>query len=173
MQKTWKDIYSEVIHLGFEKDSAYSKYKNSFVSAFNWAQTLIATKDCPIYANTEAVKENGMFGFSHIDNFMYCVGIFDADGKFLDYTLENIDSLPDGKYTVKYRKYPDVCDGNDNYICELDYKFANILPYLIAHRVWLDDDMSKAVLYWNTYEDLKNQIQSNSCSIEVSEGWGV
>ena len=57
-----------------------------------------------------------------------------------------------GKYTVKYYKYPKVCGGEDDYACEIDYAYANIIVYLVAHRVWMDDDMSKSVLYWNTFE---------------------
>ena len=29
---------------------------------------------------------------------------------------------------------------------------------LAAHYAWLDDDLTKATIYWNEYDDLKNQI---------------
>lgn len=36
-----------------------------------------------------------------------------------------------------------------------------LLPLLqlqAGHWLWLDDDLTKATLYWNEYDDLKNQI---------------
>lgn len=36
-----------------------------------------------------------------------------------------------------------------------------LLPLLqlqAAHWLWLDDDLTKATIYWNEYDDLKNQI---------------
>jgi hypothetical protein len=36
-----------------------------------------------------------------------------------------------------------------------------LLPLLqlqSAHWLWLDDDLTKATIYWNEYDDLKNQI---------------
>ena len=38
-----------------------------------------------------------------------------------------------------------------------------LLPLLqlqAAHWLWLDDDLTKATIYWNEYDDLKNQIIS-------------
>ena len=32
------------------------------------------------------------------------------------------------------------------------------LQLLSAHWLWLDDDLTKATIYWNEYDDLKNQI---------------
>lgn len=33
-----------------------------------------------------------------------------------------------------------------------------LLPLLSAHWLWLDDDLTKATIYWNEFDDLKNQI---------------
>lgn len=33
-----------------------------------------------------------------------------------------------------------------------------LLPLLSAHWLWLDDDLTKATIYWNEYDDLKTQI---------------
>lgn len=33
-----------------------------------------------------------------------------------------------------------------------------LLQLLTAHWLWLDDDLTKATIYWNEYDDLKNQI---------------
>lgn len=33
-----------------------------------------------------------------------------------------------------------------------------LVQLLAGHWLWLDDDLTKATLYWNEYDDLKNQI---------------
>lgn len=33
-----------------------------------------------------------------------------------------------------------------------------LLQLQAAHWLWLDDDLTKATIYWNEYDDLKNQI---------------
>lgn len=45
-----------------------------------------------------------------------------------------------------YIYYPDVVDP--------------LYPLLAAHYAWLDDDLTKATIYWNEFDDLKNQIIS-------------
>ena len=33
-----------------------------------------------------------------------------------------------------------------------------LIPLLAAHYIWLDDDIQKATMYWNEYDQLKDQI---------------
>ena len=33
-----------------------------------------------------------------------------------------------------------------------------LIPLLAAHYIWLDDDITKATMYWNEYDQLKDQI---------------
>lgn len=33
-----------------------------------------------------------------------------------------------------------------------------LLPLLSAYHIWLDDDITKATIYWNEYDQLKQQI---------------
>lgn len=35
---------------------------------------------------------------------------------------------------------------------------APLLQLQAGHWLWLDDDLTKATIYWNEYDDLKNQI---------------
>ncbi|MBQ6929001.1 MAG: hypothetical protein IJN27_01660 [Oscillospiraceae bacterium] len=187
MQKTWKEIRNEVVNLGFEKEKTYDKYMASFLSAFNWALTYIATSISPIYAETEFTAYDTAEEFTG-DGREVLVGrvalndICPEFYRFIEVTSEdgtanvlvengNLWTTKNGKYTVKYYKYPKVCGGADDYVCEIDYAYANIIAYLVAHRVWMDDDMSKSVLYWNTFEDLKNQIATTNPGITVSGGW--
>ena len=33
-----------------------------------------------------------------------------------------------------------------------------LLPLLSAYHIWLDDDITKATMYWNEYDQYKNQL---------------
>ena len=35
---------------------------------------------------------------------------------------------------------------------------SELVPLLAAHYVWLDDDITKATMYWNEYDQMKNEI---------------
>ncbi len=176
MKKTWKEVKSEVINLGFEKTSVFEKYKSSFFEAFNWAQTYMATTICPIHDKQIVIVDNHNADLSKIENVMVIESVTDLKGNVIkNISLENISTLSDGEYIIRYKKYPEKLNDNnsENYELEIDYGYANILPYLVAYRLWLDDDISKAVMYWNTFDDMRVQIQSNGCEVKVYEGWGI
>jgi hypothetical protein len=85
-----------------------------------------------------------------------------------------LDSTFTGDFDVWFKKYPQKVDSDtaDTFEIELDYDIATLVPYLMAHDVWLDDDPQKAVMYYNKYDDLKNQIfamQSRNTIATVKE----
>ena len=46
----------------------------------------------------------------------------------------------------------------DEFIIQIPDKLIDLVPLLAAHYAWLDDDIQKATMYWNEYDDLKNQL---------------
>lgn len=51
-----------------------------------------------------------------------------------------------------------------------------LIPLLAAHYIWLDDDITKATMYWNEYDQLKEQIigvcrMPRKAVIEGGIGW--
>jgi hypothetical protein len=50
---------------------------------------------------------------------------------------------------------------DDDYINVPDV-LVPLYTLLAAHYAWLDDDLTKATIYWNEYDDLKNQIMANA-----------
>ena len=53
---------------------------------------------------------------------------------------------------------------------------APLIPLLAAHYIWLDDDITKATMYWNEYDQLKDQIigvcrMPRKARIEGGIGW--
>ena len=37
-------------------------------------------------------------------------------------------------------------------------KVLDLIPLLAAHYAWLDDDIQKATMYYNEYDDIKNLL---------------
>ena len=51
-----------------------------------------------------------------------------------------------------------------------------LVPLLASHYIWLDDDITKATMYWNEYDQLKDQIiavcRSGKGAV-IEGGWGL
>jgi len=52
-------------------------------------------------------------------------------------------------------------DTDDDFDIEIPNKLLVLVPLLASHYVWLDDDIEKAVTYWNEYDSLKNELMSD------------
>ena len=50
----------------------------------------------------------------------------------------------------------------DDFVIELPDNLLGLVPLLAAHFVWLDDDIQKAINYYNDYEDFRQKIL-NAC----------
>ena len=44
---------------------------------------------------------------------------------------------------------------------DLPDKVIDLVPLLMAHYVWLDDDVQKATTYYNEYEQFKQQLEDD------------
>lgn len=49
-------------------------------------------------------------------------------------------------------------DTEDDFKIGLAANLQPLIPLLAAHYIWLDDDIQKATMYWNEYDQLKDQI---------------
>ncbi|MEG2928961.1 MAG: hypothetical protein RR846_05355 [Oscillospiraceae bacterium] len=202
MNKTWGIIKSETINLGFEKSKIYEKNKMAFIEAFNWAQNFIATTVCPIKGSIiiKQLKSNSPYVRYDLDKLTQedGTGVFSCLSKerpvfsngeryetVSDYRLEKGSNILfkgeyDGDFEVFFNRYPKPITAltPESYPIEIDYIYSNLLPYLMANRLWMDDDMAKAVTYWNLYEDMKNQIEQSTRDTPMSaqvicEGWEI
>jgi hypothetical protein len=50
---------------------------------------------------------------------------------------------------------------SDTFEIELPDKVVDLVPLLMAHYVWLDDDLTKATMYYNEYEQFKDQLEAD------------
>lgn len=49
-------------------------------------------------------------------------------------------------------------DTPDDFDIQIDYEIEHLVPLLAGHYAWLDDDIQKATMYYNEYEQLLNQV---------------
>ncbi len=191
--KTWKEIRTETLNLGFEKIKAYEKNKQAYVEAYNWAQGVIASTiggvisqlavGCSgnhrhIFDLQEMARGNG-------DEFIALArtGVTDIKNNVLSgwkLTDNRFLMLPEGfegTAVVNILVMPsDISEtSGEDTECPLPVKWANIMPYLMANRLFLDDDASKAGYYWNLYMDMRNEIlaRENAPQLAVKGGYDI
>ena len=80
-----------------------------------------------------------------------------------------------GKWKLPKPKHITAETENDAKIIMAD-NLQPLIPLLAAHYLWLDDDITKATMYWNQYDQLKDQIiavcrQPRNAVIEGGIGW--
>ncbi len=177
MPKTWAEIRSETLNLGFEKTKAYDKNKTAYVEAYNWRQGYIASdiggiSDKLTITAKGGTKRQVLDVFSSVTDMGYDyvgladIGVLDEancridDASFVDNRYVVIPSNATGKLTVYYYRMPEPIglDSPDDTEVEIPTKWANLMPYLMANRLYLDDDASKAGYYWNLYDDMRQRL---------------
>lgn len=81
-----------------------------------------------------------------------------------------------GEIQIWYKKRPKTLskDTPNDFPIELDPIVQPLLPLLASHYIWLDDEERKATLYWNEYDDLKEQIMMGDAQkVSALIGGGV
>ncbi len=174
--KTWSEIRSDVLALGFEKTKAWEKNKQSYVDAYNRAVGYIAATCGTIVDVLKAEKKKGnpvvldLYSLAAKENKNFSslsqTGITDSGGSRIDgtYITDNrfvhLPAAFGGVVNIYYYLIPAriTVSAPDNTPCPLADKWRNILPYLMANRLYMDDDRAKAGYYWNLFDDMKNSI---------------
>lgn len=179
MQITWKDIKQSVNRLMFldasEIDEAYNsiEHKNAVIEAANFA-LIELSKIFPVlyYYDGISQSESDEDGYNRY-NMLELVDDFagfsdDAPVLISDDELGWVD-CPDyqilldrylyikkniaGEFKVIYKKQlTKITESTGNeFLMELSTEVLNIMPLLIAYRVYKDDDPYKAAQYFNEY----------------------
>ena len=193
MTKSWETIRKEVLALGFEPLSGYEKQKEAFVSAYNWAQNHIAgvvgclvdsitiekTKgeNPQVYDLPQLVKQRLACDFLSLAQ----TGVVDATtmqtvetARFTDNRFLTLPADFEGCVKVYFAKSPQpiyTTTAADT-LCELPYKWAMLMPYYMANRLYMEDDAARAGYYWNLAEDMKNDLlaKENAPMVTVTGG---
>lgn len=132
MSITYKEIKARLTDLGFEEDDVtQDEYKRIFINSLNRSGEIIY--GTVMLAIEDYIRKESDLGYEEED------GTSTPLPKITKITENTADSA---KINV-----PDV--------------LVPLYTLLAAHYAWLDDDITKATIYWNEYDDLKNQIIGN------------
>lgn len=127
-----------VVDMGFEEDSITddSEYGRVMRNAINRSISLLRST---VFTQIEGYLKNvEQWGYEEEDEDGRTRWVF-PKAKRLPARASELGDLMDKKIA-----FPEVLEP--------------LLPLLVAHYVWLDDDLTKATIYWNEFDDIKNQI---------------
>lgn len=177
-------LKTELVNLGFADMDELEEFGGVVPDAINRAITEINLTVAPIigtyqitqdgkeddilyYDMIELTKENDKVKFLEFADTPVRVGT-DVYRKFNNFEIENgntliIDGNISGDFRVFYKKAhtPIEVGTPENTEIELPLKAHILLPLLSAYYVWLEDEKSKAVDYYNQYEKLSQSIVVN------------
>lgn len=176
------EFREQIRDMGFEDDAIFTEYVNVIINALNRSLDIINTTVKPIVGKVDIVQDGTETGIARYDLSELCVdsqgnSIYEAlEGMprrayndvyypFNNYTLEqnkiiSMDASLIGTFSFYYTQaIPHITTSTpDDYELPIDPEVEPLLPLLVAYYVWLDDDERKAVMYYNQFDSMKNEI---------------
>lgn len=177
----YEELKSELVSLGFSDESELNEFGDIVPQALNRAITEINLTVAPIigtyeftqtgedsgllyYDMEELTKEGGDVTFLSFADTPVMVGN-GVYRRYNDFEVEQdrilvIDGSVSGNFKVFYKKAhtPFTVDTYDLEDIPLPLKAHILVPLLTAYYVWLEDEKTKAVDYYNQYEKLAQSI---------------
>lgn len=176
------ELKRRVKSLGFEEDATMNEknYKEIFLDALNHALMEIAqtVMGFQIIINTNKEASNNVIEKIDLRNFPNLSEreVFNVD-EVIYSSSDNLSQNPYFRYdepylhllgsdygdmTIKVSVRPNMVKDSE-YLSEdikldINKNVESLLEYLVAGRMWLDDEERKAQMYLNMYEDMKIQI---------------
>ena len=142
MSITYKELKDRMTDLGFEEDDvAEEEYARIYKNAFNRAGEII-------YGTVMLAME----------------GYLRDTESGRDIVVDVTDDNPNIRQITRITD-----DTEDDDIIEIPYIIVPLYTLLAAHYAWLDDDISKATMYYNEYDSLKNEIIANANRSRMAE----
>lgn len=134
MAITYKELKDRLTDFGFEEDDvAREDYKRIYINSFNEAGEIMYT-DVMLPIESYLRKAENADLYINID-------VFGND------ELKRITKIMD-----------ETEDDDEVYVPDI---LVPLYVLLAAHYAWLDDDITKATIYWNEYDDLKDRLIAN------------
>ena len=181
------ELKSELVGLGFSDESELNEFGDIVPQALNRAITEINLTIAPIigtYEFTQTGEESGLLYYdmeelTREDGDMVFLSFADtpvminngigkqygAYRRYNDFEIEQdkklvMDGSVSGKFKAFYKKAhtPFTVDTDDLEDIPLPLKAHILVPLLTAYYVWLEDEKTKAVDYYNQYEKLSQSI---------------
>ena len=134
MSITYKELKDRMTDLGFEEDDvAEEEYKRIYMNSLNRAGEII-------YGTVMLAIE----------------GYLRDTERGSDVVVDYRDVDPNIRQITRITE-----DTDDDDVIEIPYILVPLYTLLAAHYAWLDDDITKATMYYNEYDNLKNEIIAN------------
>ena len=128
MAMTWEELRGQIIDLGFEEDEITDEYARLIRNSVNRALDVINVTVVPQIEDYYKLTES--WGYEDT-----------STGEW---------ALPTPRHIT--------ADTADTQKINLANNLLPLVPLLAAHYVWLDDDITKSTMYWNEYDQLKDDI---------------
>lgn len=129
MAMTWADLKAELVDLGFEEDSITSETEYGRLIRNSVNRALDIIYHTVEKKITDYYRVEESFGYE------------DDDGSWV---------IPSPKHVA--------LDTEDDRRINVADNVRPLVALLAGHYVWLDDDITKATMYWNEYDQLKGDI---------------
>lgn len=184
----YKDLKDEIRDLGFEDDTIFTEYVFVIPSAITRACRLIAstikapTGEILLNLSDDSVRnETGRYDLAELsknnnDDVMFdsIESVYIGNDRFFRYDIEDdhifvVSPTLSSDLTIYYneRILPVTKDTQEDFDIQVVYPCEPLVALLAAHYVWLDDDERKAILYWNEYDQLKQEIMEKAFKIKA------
>ena len=175
------ELKENIRDLAFEEDTQMEEYESIVINAINRALSTIEQEVAPIRKYIEIEQDgtdeeyqfynmqfltNGLF--LYFDTTPVRVDTGDEYVPFGDYQIEAGDTIvmsgaEEGTFRIFYKAAhaPYTVNIDDSTEIPLPLRAHHLVPLLCAYYVWLDDDLQKAVMYYNQYETLAATLLAN------------
>ena len=178
------DLKDQIRDMGFSDDAEIEEFGELIPNSINRAIEEINLNVAPIIETYEIEQDGtgkGLFFYdieslTRDDNEEITFLDFadtpvmvgdDVYQTFNDFEIENekimvLDGALEGTFRVFYKKKhtPITTKTPDTTEIELPLKAQHMIPYLAAYYIWLEDEQTKAVYYYNRYEQLLQEYQA-------------
>lgn len=186
------ELKNEIRDLGFEENQIFNEYPDIFRSAITRACKLIATLvQAPIgkidldLTNEANRSADGRYDLEELSKDEYNNVRFDSIERvvqntdsgvetFLDYDIVQykilvLDPSTADNLTIYYKEriVPITSSTLNEYQIQVVYPCEPLVALLAAHYVWLDDDERKAVMYWNEFDQLRQEIEAKAFRLKA------
>lgn len=183
MKITWKDIKDTVYNMMFLDVSEYAEYSLQIITSVNYAlielsknfaQKKVLIISQPLtdevgyneYDLKELTKDGDSYRFLGFNGEAPILKNTDC-GKtaVMDFNIINdrylyLNKQDTGEFVITYKVYPTQITEttSDDFEIDLAPEVANLIPLIMAWRIFIDDDITRATMYFNEYDSAKNEL---------------
>ncbi len=190
------ELKSQIQTLGFEDTTTMSdaEYSNIIINGINRAMQMIAQEVAPVLSEIDFTVDNTAtivggrieFDLNNIpeyeedylgvekirfknESYAEFNEMYEEEGSklYLEYKK--------GTYTIVYRHRPNkiTLDSPDTEVIDMPASLTNLIAPLAAYYIWLDDDMQKAQMYRNDYEQLKETYNTSRSNVTFDRTYSM